>query len=69
MKTKRIKSRGPSRRNLPEVLFLAALVAWTSPSLLAQTTAPAADETKKDKDKDETVVLSPFSVAGTKDNG
>ena len=58
-------------KKLPEVLFLAALVAWTSPSLLAQTTAPApaADEPKKDKEKDETIVLSPFEVAGAKDNG
>src|SRR4051812_20046529 len=69
MKTKRMKSRGYNRRSLPEVLFLAALVAWTSPSLLAQATTPATDETKKDKDKDDTIVLSPFSVSGAKDNG
>ncbi len=41
MKTKRMKSSGYSRRNLPQVLLRAALVTWTSPALLAQTSAPA----------------------------
>src|SRR5689334_20650940 len=54
MKTKRMTSRGNHRRTLPEVLLIATLVAWTSPSLLAQT-VPATDETKKDKDKEETI--------------
>lgn len=59
------------RKNLPQVLFLAALVAWTLPSLPAQTSVPATDNKEADKklDKDETVVLSPFEVLGEKDNG
>src|SRR5688500_12777147 len=65
MKTKRMKPNGYRRRNLPELLALAALVAWTSPALLAQATP--APETEKE---DETVVeLSPFEVKSTQDKG
>jgi hypothetical protein len=63
MKTQERKTKGCSPFDLQKVLALAALVVWTSPSLLAQTKAPAADEAKKDKDKEETIVLSPFEVS------
>ncbi len=65
-----MKFRGENRRNLPGVLLLAALVAWTSPSLSAQTTTPEVDDTKKSKDDTaEIIELSPFEVTSTKDNG
>ena len=64
-----MKSRGHTPRNLSEVLLLAALVAWTSPSLMAQSTTPAPDDKNKKENKEETIVLSPFEVTGAKDNG
>ena len=65
MKIKSMKSNGHHRRNLPELIALAALVAWTSPLLLAQTTSPNPD----DKKEEEVVELSPFEVSSTKDKG
>src|SRR3954466_13659801 len=53
---------------LRKVLALAALMAVSSPLLLAQKTDQPTDEKKNEKD-DETLVLSPFDVTTTKDNG
>ena len=66
MKTKRLKTHGYCRRKLPELLALAVLVAWTSPSLLAQTTATDPEE---EKEEQTVVELSPFEVVGTQDKG
>ncbi|OIQ98873.1 catecholate siderophore receptor Fiu precursor [mine drainage metagenome] len=54
-------------RHLPGSLALAALAAWAAPIARAQTTTPSADA--KDSAKDDTLVLSPFEVVGTKDRG
>src|SRR3954469_11188910 len=53
---------------LRKVLALAALMAVSSPLLLAQKTDEPTDDKKKDKDE-ETLVLSPFDVTTTKDTG
>jgi outer membrane receptor protein involved in Fe transport len=66
MKTKRTKLIRYCRRNLSEVLAVAALTAWTSPGLQAQTTAPASEEKT---DQETTVELSPFEVVSTQDTG
>jgi hypothetical protein len=71
MKTKQMKSIGSCVRKLPELFALAALVAWASPSLLAQAAADNPDD-KKDEKKEksaEVVVLSPFEVASSQDKG
>jgi outer membrane receptor protein involved in Fe transport len=66
MKTQLRKTKGCSPLNLQKVLAFTAVVAWTLPAIHAQTSAPATDDKKP---KEETIVLSPFEVAGTKDNG
>ena len=66
MKTKRLNPTGPCRRKLPELLALAVILAWTSPLLLAQTTASNPDE---DQEDDEVVELSPFEIVSTQDKG
>jgi outer membrane receptor protein involved in Fe transport len=49
------------------VLTFAALAAWTSPALVAQTTEPKND--KAAIKPEDVTVLSPFEVMATKDNG
>ncbi len=71
MKTKQTKPNGSCVRKLPEIFALAALVAWASPSLLAQA-ADNPDEKKKDEKKEksaEVIVLSPFEVSSAQDKG
>lgn len=60
-----MKPNGYRSRSLPEILAL-ALVAWTSPALLAQAQPqPSSSE----KPEEEVVTLSPFEVISEKDTG
>jgi hypothetical protein len=61
MNTKRTRSHLCHPKNLWDVLVFAAFAATASPSLLAQKTASTPEE--------QTVVLSPFEVVGTRDTG
>jgi len=65
MKTKHTNSRDYTRRKISEVLTLASLVVCASPALQAQGPATAPTTT----DGQDTLVLSPFDVTSTKDNG
>lgn len=59
-------------KKLPEVLTFAALVAWATPSLLAQTEIKAEDkkaESTVTVEDETTLVLSPFEVTTQKDKG
>jgi len=70
MKSKQMKPNGSCARKLPEIFALAALVAWASPSLLAQAADNPDDKKDEKKEKSaEVIVLSPFEVASSQDKG
>lgn len=72
MSTKHQRYRRYCPKKLPEVLTFAALVAWTTPSLLAQTEVKPEDKKAEDTvtlEGEPTLVLSPFEVTTTKDKG
>jgi hypothetical protein len=69
MNTKQPRNKKHYPKNLLGVLTVAALAAWTTPALLAQTTDPKTDPKKDAKEEEAILELSPFEVVATKDTG
>jgi outer membrane receptor protein involved in Fe transport len=71
MNTNQTKPNGYRPRYLQAAFAFAALVAWSSPSLLAQQTpaAPPPNDESEAKATEEIVTLSPFEVVSAQDTG